>query len=157
MSKQHRVFLPPELRTELTTLIAAGTGSAQKLAHARILLKADEAPEGPAWADAAIANALEVSIRTVERVRARFDAAHPSVALERRPARNHKPCCFDGAGEAHLIALACSTPPVGQARWTLRLLARHAVEWVEGDTVSYETVRRTLKKTISSHGGSAVG
>lgn len=152
MSKQHRVILTPELRAELTSLIATGTGSAQKLTHGRILLKADEGPDGPAWADAAIAEALDISTRTVERVRARFDAAQPSGALERRLARNHKPRCFDGAGEAHLIALACSTPPEGQARWTLRLLARHAVEWVEGDTVSYETVRRTLKKTISSRG-----
>jgi transposase len=157
MSKQHRVFLTPGLRTELTRLIAAGTGSAQKLAHARILLKADEAPGGPAWSDTAIAEALEVSTRTIERVRARFDAAQPAVALERRPARNHKPRRFDGAGEARLIALACSTPPEGRDRWTLRLLASRTVEWLEGNAASYETVRRTLKKTISSPGSRSVG
>lgn len=146
MSKQHRVLLSPDQRAELASLIATGTASAQKLARARVLLKADESPDGPAWTDAAIANALEVSIRTVERVRARFEPDQPAAALERRPAEHHKPRRFDGAGEAHLIALACSTPPEGQARWTLRLLARRAVEWVEGDSVSYETVRRTLKK-----------
>jgi hypothetical protein len=152
MSKHARVLLSSEQRGTLAALIAAGSAPTQKLTHARILLKADEASGGPAWTDAAIADALEVSIRTVERVRARCAATGALAALDRQPARNHKPRRFDGVGEARLIALACSAPPVGRERWTLRLLASRTVEWLEGDAASYETVRRTLKKTISNRG-----
>jgi hypothetical protein len=152
MPKYARVHLSPEQRGELAALITAGSAPTQKLTHARILLKADEASGGPAWTDAAIADALDVSIRTVQRVRARCAATSVLTALDRRPQQNHKPRRFDGAGEAHLIALACSAPPEGRARWTLRLLASRTVEWLEGDAASYETVRRTLKKTISSRG-----
>jgi hypothetical protein len=152
MPKYSRVLLSPEQRGELAALLAAGSAPTQKLTHARILLKADEAAGGPAWTDAAIADALDVSTRTVARVRARCAATGVVAALDRRPQRNHKPRRFDGVGEARLIALACSAPPEGRTRWTLRLLASRTVEWVEGNAASYETVRRTLKKTISSRG-----
>src|SRR6478752_7763513 len=122
--KKYKVTLTAEEREQLHDLISAGKGSAKKLAHARILLKADAAPGGPAWADARIAEAAEVSVPTVERVRQRFVEQGFEAALVRkkqdRPSRQRK---LDGAAEARLVALACSRPPDGRARWTLRLLA----------------------------------
>jgi transposase len=142
------VTLTPEERQSLLDLIAAGKGAAEKLAHARILLKADAASDGPAWADAAIAEALEVSIATVERVRRRFVAQGLEAALVRkpqdRPSRQRK---IDGRAEAHWIALACSKPPEGRTAWTMQLLADTLVEREVVDSISDETVRRTLQKT----------
>ena len=152
MQKKHRVKLTDEQRHELKSLISAGSGSARRATHARILLKADESPEGPAWDDAAIAAAVEVSRPTVERVRKRFDQEGLTAALEHRPPTTTRPHRLDGAQEAHLIALTCSDPPEGAGRWTLRLLAEKMVTLEHVDTVSYETIRRTLKKTISSRG-----
>jgi hypothetical protein len=152
MAKQFRIYLTPEQRAALHAIITAGTGPARRLTHARILLKADQSPAGPGWPDGAIAEAVEVSVATVERVRKQFATEGVEVALRRRPARNHKPRTFDGRGEAHLIALACSEPPEGRDRWTLRLLAAKAVELEYVPAVSYETVRQTLKKTTLSRG-----
>jgi transposase len=149
--KKYTVTLTPEERQALSTLIAAGTAAAQKLAHARILLKADAAPGGPAWTDAMIADAVEVSIDTVERVRQRFVEHGLGAALVRkrqdRPSRERK---LDGRAEARLIALACSAPPAGRTAWTLHLLAGRLVELRVVDTISHETVRQVLKKTCSS-------
>src|SRR6476469_9835904 len=151
--KKYKVTLTSEERQHLLDLIAAGKKSAKKLAHARILLKADAAAGGPAWPDARIAEAAEVSIATVERVRQRFVEQGFEAALVRkkqdRPSRQRK---LDGAAEARLVALACSRPPDGRARWTLRLLADKLVELEVVDTVSTETVRQALKKTNSSRG-----
>jgi transposase len=151
--KKYKVTLTPEERNSLQDLIAAGKASAQKLAHARILLKADAAPGGPAWIDARIAEAVEVNVTTVERVRERFVEQGVEAALARkkqdRPSRERK---LDGQAEARLVALACSEPPLGRARWTLRLLADKLVELEVVDTVSTETVRQVLKKTNSSRG-----
>jgi hypothetical protein len=151
--KKYKVTLTAEERNSLQDLIAAGKASAQKLAHARILLKADAAPNGPAWPDARIAEALEVNVTTVERVRERFVERSLDAALDRkkqaRPSRQRK---LDGQAEARLIALACSEPPLGRGRWTLRLLADKLVELEVVDIVSTETVRQVLKKTNSSHG-----
>ena len=117
------------------------------------LLKVDAAEDGPAWTDERIAEALEVSVATVERVRQRFAERGPEEALGRkpqgRPRRARKP---DGRAEARLIALACSAPPDGRAAWTLQLLADKLVELRIVDAVSDETVRRCLKKTSSSRG-----
>ncbi len=147
MHKNYRVTLTPEERQTLHDLIGAGKGAARRLAHARILLKADQSPNGPAWTDAAIAEAVEVSIPTIERVRRRFVEESFAAALD--PRRPEKPRLrkLDGRQEAHLIALACSPPPTGAARWTLQLLADKMVELTYVDSLSYETVRRTLKKT----------
>src|SRR5436190_19123319 len=146
--KKYKVTLTAEERLSLSELIAAGKASAQKLIHARILLKADAAPGGPAWVDARIAEAAEVSVATVERVRQRFVEQGFEAALARkkqgRPSRERK---LDGAAEARLIALACSPPPDGRARWTLKLLADKLVELEVFEAVSDETVRRALKKT----------
>jgi DNA-binding transcriptional LysR family regulator len=151
--KKYKVTLTAEERKSCKELIAAGQASAQKLAHARILLKADAAPGGPAWIDARIAEAVEVNVTTVERVRERFVEQGFEAALARkkqdRPSRERK---LDGQAEARLVALACSDPPLGRARWTLRLLADKLVELEVVDTVSPETVRQVLKKTNSSRG-----
>jgi transposase len=151
--KKYKVTLTVEEREQLRELIAAGKASAKKLAHARILLKADAAGGGPDWDDARIAQAVEVSSRTVERVRQRFVEQGLEAALVRkkqvRPSRQRK---LDGAAEARLVAIACSQPPDGRARWTMQLLADRLVELRAVDEVSDETVRRCLKKTRSSRG-----
>jgi len=151
--KKYKVTLTEEERKSLQELIAAGKASAQKLAHARILLKADAAPGGPAWTDARIAEAVEVNLTTVERVRERFVEQGLEAALVRkkqdRPSRERR---LDGQAEARLVALACSDPPAGRSRWTLRLLADKLVELEVVDKVGTETVRQVLKKTSSSRG-----
>jgi transposase len=156
--KKYKVTLTAEERQHLFALISAGKASAKKLAHARILLKADAAAGGPAWVDARIAAAAEVSIATVERVRQRFVEQGFEAALVRkkqdRPSRERK---LDGAAEAHLIALACSPPPDGRSCWTMQLLADQLVALDIVDTVCDETVRRTLKKTRSSPGSGSNG
>jgi transposase len=149
--KKYKVTLTAEERQQLKQMLAAGKAAASKLAHARILLKADAADGGPAWPDERIAQALEVSAATVARVRERFVELGLEAALGRkprdRPARERK---LDGRGEARLIALACSAPPQGRTQWTLKLLADKLVELEVVDTICDETVRRVLKKTNSS-------
>ncbi len=150
--KLYRVLLSEEDRAILYRLISSGTAPARQLMHARILLKADESPAGPAWTDTAIADALEIDRSTVERVRRRFVTQGRAAALRPRPARATKPRTLSGADEAHLIALACSAPPTGRERWSVRLLAAEFVTVETGTHVSRELVRRTLKKARSSHG-----
>lgn len=151
--KKYKVTLTAEERQQLRQLVAAGKAATKKLTHARILLKADAAKGGPAWTDERIAEAVEVSVATVERVRQRFVELGLEAALVRkkqdRPSRERK---LDGRAEARLIAVACSTPPEGRKEWTMRLLADKLVELEVVDTVSDETVRRVLKKTSSSRG-----
>ena len=146
--KKYIVTLTAEERQALHDLIAAGKAAAQKLAHARILLKADAADGGPAWPDWQIADALEVSTDTVERVRQRFVEQGLEAALVRKvQARPSRRPTLDGRAEARLIALACSTPPDGRAVWTMQLLADKLVELEVVDSISDETVRLALKKT----------
>jgi transposase len=137
----------------LQGLIASGKTAAWTQNHARILLKADAAPAGPGWTDARIAEAVEVDVTTVERVRQRFVEQGFEAALVRKPqdkpSRERK---LDGKGEARLITLACSKPPKGRAAWTLRLLADTLVELQVVDAISHETVRQVLKKTNLSRG-----
>jgi len=151
--KKYKVTLTAEERQQLSELIAAGKAAAQKLAHARVLLKADAADGGPAWPDARIAEAVEVGIATVERIRQRFVEQGLEAALGRkkqdRPSRPRK---LDGRAEARLIALACSAPPEGRKEWTMQLLADKLVQLQVVDAVCDETVRRALKKTRSSRG-----
>jgi transposase len=150
--KKYKVTLTAEERNSLQSLMASKV-AAKKIVHARILLKADAAPGGPAWTDARIAEAFEIDITTVERLRERFVEQGLDAALDRkkqdRPSRQRT---LDGKAEARLIALACSEPPTGRVRWTLRLLADKLVELEIVDTVSTETIRRALKKTNSSRG-----
>jgi len=130
-------------RQQLRSLIRAGRAPARTLTHARILLKVDQE-----MVDEQIAEELEISTDTVARVRRRFVEHGLMAALQRRaqPARPEKRT-LDGEGQAQLIALACSAPPAGHARWTLRLLARRLVELEHVPNVSHETVRTVLKKT----------
>ena len=152
MLKKHRVTLTDSEREHLLSLISAGEGSARRLTHARVLLKADEGPSGPAWADDEIAEALDVSRPTIERIRRRYATEGLEDALNhRRPAAAPRRK-LDGPAEAHLIALACSSAPEGHNRWTLRLLADKLVALEIVDAVSHETVRQVLKKTNSSPG-----
>jgi transposase len=147
---KYRVTLTDEERTHLTELVTTGRAAARTLTHARLLLKADQAEGGPAWSDDAIAEALDVSFSTIHRVRQRFVEESLDAALHRRPALRPRPGKLDGHQEAHLIALACSEPPEGRNRWSLRLLADRMVELGHAQDLSHELVRRTLKKTKSS-------
>jgi len=151
MLKKYRVTLTAEERDELVRLLAHGKADVRKIKHAQILLKADETEGGPGWPDARMAEAFNAGVATIERVRRRFVEEGLASALS--PYRGGKRIYerkLDGAQEAHLIALACSAPPEGRARWTLRLLAQHMVELAYVDTLSHETVRQTLKKMRSS-------
>jgi transposase len=151
--KRYKVTLTDEERQELQALMASGKAAARKLTHARILLKADASPGGPAWIDQRIVEALEVGVATVERVRQRFVEEGLEAALSRKPQpRPRRQPKLDGRAEARLIALACSAPPQGRKQWTLQLLADRLVELEIVEAISDETVRRALKKTRSSRG-----
>ncbi len=154
LEKRYLVKLASEERDYLHQLLSAGSERARKLTRARIILKASEG-----WTDKSIHEALDVSIPTIARVRRRFAEERLQAALNRRPPNREYRRKLDGSGEAHLIALACSPPPEGRSHWSLRLLSERLVtlEQVEVESVSYETVRRVLKKTNSSRGGSSVG
>jgi transposase len=152
MPKQYHVTLTEEQRQRLLAQIGAGRDAARALAHARILLKADQG-----LSDTAIAAAVEVSRPTVERVRKQFVQEGLEATLTRRPPDRVYQRKLDGTQEARLVALACGEPPAGQARWSLRLLADRLVDLEVVDQVSYQTVRRVLKKTRSSPGSSASG
>jgi transposase len=152
MHKRYRVRLVDEERAYLESLLSAGKAAARTLTHARILLKAEEGPAGPGWTDEAIADALEVNRSTVERVRQRCVEEGFDAALRPRPSRQVRLRKLDGAQEAQLVALACSPPPNGRDRWSLHLLADKLVELEVVDSISYESVRRTLKKTFSNRG-----
>jgi transposase len=146
MSKRYLVALTERERAVLRQRLAAGVDSARDLTHARILLKADQEANGPAWTDVAISTALDVSTSTIERVRRRFVKGGLEAAICRQPPRREYPRKLDGEQEAHLVALACTPPPVGRRRWTLRLLADKVVELRYVDGVSHETIRQVLKK-----------
>lgn len=150
MKKKYRVILTEARRAELKQLIAAGTAPARKLTHARILLKADQSAEGPGWADERIAEAVETSQPTISRVRRQYVEEGLEAALDRRAPRREYRRKLDGEQEARLVALACSAPPEGYARWSLRLLADKVVELEIAPEVSYQTVGRILKRTNSS-------
>jgi hypothetical protein len=149
MHKRYPVILTETERDHLKRLIAAGSDSARKLTHARILLKADQGPSGPAWTDDAIAEAVEVSQPTVSRIRQQDVTAGLEAALNRRAPTREYVRKLDGTQEARLIALACGKPPKGVERWTLRLLADKLVELEVVDDISSQTGRRVLKKTSS--------
>lgn len=147
MAKRYRVTLTHEEREQLRLMISRGKGDARRLAHARVLLQADEAEGAPRRTDEQVASALDTSTRTVERVRERFVEEGLDAALLPRPGRRVYARKLDGRQEARLIALACSKPPAGKARWTLRMLADEMVELEVIDSLSHETVRQALKKT----------
>lgn len=145
-AKVYKVTLNDEERSFLMNLTSKGKGSAQKLKHAYILLKADQSKNGPGWDDKKISESFNVSISTIEKIRKSFVQESLEAALRRHVHSRYKPLKFDGEKEAQLIALACSTPPDGHSRWTLRLLADKMIELNHFGEVSYETVRQVLKK-----------
>jgi transposase len=150
--KTYRVLLTEEERHQLEQQLHTGSHASRELDHLRVLLKADESPGGPAWTDAAICAAVEVSPSTVSRIRHRFHQSGLRAALKRRPLSRTRSRRLDGAAEAQLIALACSTPPAGNVRWTLRLLSDRMVELEHVVALSHETVRQILKKASLSLG-----
>jgi transposase len=150
MAKLYVVSLSDSQLLMLQATAKNGKTSARTAARARILLKADAGPEGPEWSDTKIAEAFEVSRPTVERIRKRTVTEGVDAVLQERRRGTVLPK-LDGAHEARLTALACSAPPSGQKRWTLHLLANHFGDR-EGVPISYELVRRTLKKNrLSPH------
>ena len=144
--KKYIVKLTEEERNELEQIISTGKDSARRILHARILLKADESEGGPRWKDEQISEALEVSLSTIFRVRQHFVEGGTDAAISRHPGSGIRDPKIDGECEAHLVALTCSAVPDGQARWTLRMIADKMVELEYIDSISYETVRKTLKK-----------
>lgn len=146
MKKKYIVDLSVDERASLEEVVKKLKGTSQKVKRATILLKADVG--GPGWTDARIAEALDCRTKTVENVRQRFVEQGFDVALNGK--KREKPPTeklLDGEQEAKIIALRLGTPPAGYGKWTLRLLARKVVELEIVDSVSYQTVRRTLKKT----------
>ena len=144
-------------RQELETVVATPRAAAERVLRARVLLKADEGAGGPAWPDTQIADAFEISVSKVQRLRQRLVEEGLATALVRHPRPQARPRKLDGAQEARLVTLACSAPPAGRTRWTLQLLADQLVVLKVVDAISDETVRVTLKKTRSSPGVSGSG
>jgi len=152
MRKQYVVRLAEEERAELLTMIGGGVAPARAQTHARILLKSNRGEAGSEWTDGAISAALEVDPTTVARVRKLYVTEGLEAALYRKAPDRVYRRKLDGEQEARLVAVTCSEPPAGQKRWTLRLLANTLVELAVVETVSYETVRQTLKQTFSNRG-----
>ena len=151
--KKYIVRLSAEERETLTKLINSGRGPARMFTRSRILLKADQSEDAPGWPDEKISEALEVTVQTVERVRKQLVEEGFDAVLSRREYTQKKSRKkIDGEVEAHLVALACSSPPEGRARWTLRLLADSIIELGYVNSISHEAVRQTLKKTKLSLG-----
>lgn len=156
--EHYKVTLSVEERAQLQDIASKGTHAAAKVINALILLNCDQAggrTERPRTCD--IAAMLCVSARKVDRVKKKFVLQGLEITLNRQPAQCEYDLKIDGHLEAQLLAMSCSTPPQGQARWSLRLLAERLVELQLVDNVSHETVRRTLKKTNSSPGGKSAG
>ena len=146
--KKYIVRLSREERKSLKSLITSGKGPARIFTRARILLKADVGEEGPGWPDEKIAEALDVTVQTIERVRKQLVEEGIEAVLRRRKyMQKVSRKKLDGDAEAHLIALACSETPEGYSRWSLRLLANRMVELGYVESISHEAVRRVLKKT----------
>jgi transposase len=150
---KYRFSLTQDERNELEAIVARGKHNSQKVITALILLNYDEdAPTPRTLGEQEIAKVLQVSAMKIHRVKQRFVESGLDLALNRRKGERTYKRKADGDLEAHLIALSCGDPPKGYAQWSLRLLADKAVELQYIDNISYETVRRVLKKTKSSPG-----
>ena len=145
MLKKYIVRLTDEERKELQEIVRKFKGTSQKVRRAQILLKAEA--DGPAWTDARIAEAFDCRIKTVENIRQRFVTEGFEITLNGQVKKMPDSRLLDGEKEAKLIAMRLGSPPPGFANWSLRLLAKQAVELELAESISYETVRRTLKKT----------
>lgn len=156
--KRYVVRLSGDERERLEALIRKGKSPAQRLLKARILLKADVSEAGEGWSDSRIIEALETSVSMVYRVRKQLvEEGLEAVLSRKRRATPAVPPIFDGEKEAKLIALACSKPPKGRTRWTLRLLESKVVELGIVERASDSTIGRTLKKTLSNPIGGSAG
>jgi len=146
MLKKYIVRLTSDERETLNQVVAKFKGSSQKVRRAQVLLKADA--DGPNWTDAKIADAFGCRTKTVENIRERLVTKGFELTLEgEKRLEPPRPKLLDGKQEAAVIALRLGTPPPGFSNWTLRLLAEQVVVLEIAETISYETVRRTLKKT----------
>jgi len=146
-NKKYIVSLTQEEQESLEKIVSTGKHPAYKVNHARILLLANQNREDRAWKDEEISQALNISHSTVERTRKKLVEEGLEACLKRQEQKKRKAPKLDGEKEAHLIALACSEAPEGRSQWTLRLLAERMVELGYVESISYETVRQTLKKT----------
>lgn len=149
MNTKYLVVLNEEQRQHLEKLTSSGNISVRQMKHAQILLKSDVQVK---WSYERIMPAFDVSAVTIASVRKAFVEQGLEVALQRKKPDREYEHMLDGEGEAYLIALACSEPPTGRKRWSLRLLRDRFVKLGYVDDISYETIRRALKKTISSPG-----
>ena len=156
-SKKYVLKLSAEERKTLSEVMREPRAARWKVLRVRALLKCDQGPEGPAWPDAQIAEALECTVNSLENWRKQAVLQGPLSLLERQPYRRKTPPKLDGDAEARLTMLACSPAPRGHVRWTLRLLAEHLVSLEIVDSISHETVRQVLKKTTLSRGGKTRG
>jgi len=151
--KKYIVCLTLEEREALLKLITSGRGPARMFTRGRILLKADQSDNGPGWPDEKISEAFDVTIQTIERIRKQFvEEGFDAVLSRRKYKQKVSRKKIDGDVEARLIALSCSEPPEGRARWTLRLLADSIIELGYLESISHEAVRQTLKKTNLNRG-----
>jgi transposase len=148
VGKRYRVTLEADELAQVKALLAKGKADVRRLKHAQVLLTADEAVGGPAWPVAKIAAAVGCGTATVERIRRRFveEGLERALSPYRKAQREYR-TKLDGEQEAKLIATACSAPPEGRSRWTLRLLADKLVELKVVESISHEAVRQALKKT----------
>ena len=144
--KQHIVELTSEERSQLQQIVAKGNTTGYRIKYAHILLKANQAKGGPGWSDPRIAEAFECNVSTVYRLRKRLIEDGFDAVLQHGNTGKHKQRKLDGTAEAHLIALACSEPPKGRQRWTVRLLADELVSLGIVDSCGKTTVHETLKK-----------
>ena len=156
MAKKYCVELSASEREYLIGLTEKRRIDREVFERARILLKADQSPGGPARLDRQLTEAFDVSVRTIERLRQRFVGEGPDHAL-RPPVKPRTPRKIDGAVQARIVALACSDPPPGFARWSLHRLAARIVELEIVESISHEQVRQVLKKTTAAKLTGAVG
>ena len=156
--KKYVVRLSAQERGQLNALIRKGKSSAQRLMKARILLKADVSEAGEGWSDSQIVEALETSATTVYRTRQQLvEEGLEAVLSRKKPSRPSVLPIFDGEKEAKLIALACSEPPRGRSRWTLRMLENKVVELDIVERASDSTIGRVLKKSTQTAPQNAMG
>ena len=147
MNKKYIVELTSQERVQLRGIINAKRMAAHKRHHARMLLKLDQGPDGPAWLDAQVASAFDCTARSAERLRRRLVEGGLDAALQHGNCGSYRARALDGVAEAHLIALACGDAPKGHNRWTVRLLADQMVALELVESCSKSSVHRVLKKT----------
>jgi hypothetical protein len=144
---KYKVTLTQEERDQLTSMISKGMHTAQEIRNAYILLNVDQSGLGEKLTNEEICRVLKTSMRMIDRVKQRFVEDGFEASLQRKPGKTIRTKKIDGETEAHLIALSCSKAPEGFSKWSLRLLADKMVELAYVESISYETIRRTLKKT----------